>query len=99
MNKEDKVIFYLYNNSRHLHMYKEYYFYSSIISKSSYYIVHLINQLAHRTYKDRTLDKGNNSKIKIKEWLKKNNNSKFDRDVINKLFKRFTPSSYIRRKF
>lgn len=94
-----RVLVCLDSNHTHSHVLSELKAYTPLVSKGSYCVVFdtIIEDLSDDMFSDRPWGKGNNPKIAVKDFLKKNKCFKIDEDIDNKLLISVAPSGYLKR--
>lgn len=94
----DKVLVILDSHHTYEHVYKELELYSPFVGKGSYIIVMDtgIEDAPESSSLDRPWGKGNNPKIAVWEFLKKNDRFEIDEEIPNKLLITVAPDGYLR---
>ena len=93
-----KVMVFLDSNHTHKHVLAEMKAYSSLVRKGSYMIVFdtMIEDVPKDYFQNRPWNKGNNPKTAVREFLKKNNRFKIDKEINNKLMITACPDGFLK---
>lgn len=95
--QNDKVMVILDSNHTYDHVSKELTLYSGFVTKESYLVVFdtIIEDEPENQYTDRPWGKGNNPKIAVYDFLKKNKRFVIDKKIEKKLLVTVAPSGYL----
>ncbi len=98
IEKKEKVLVLLDSNHTHEHVLKELNAYSSIVKKGSYIIVFdtMVEDMPENSFPNRPWDKQNNPKTAVKEFLKKNDRFKIDKNYEKKLLITSSPDGFLK---
>ena len=93
-----KILVILDSNHTHDHVLKELDLYSHLVTKNSYLVIFdtIIEDMPKNFFNDRPWGIGNNPKTAVREFLKKNNRFKIDKEIENKLLITVAPDGYLK---
>jgi cephalosporin hydroxylase len=93
-----KVLVALDSNHTHAHVLRELQLYSPLVAKGSYLVVFdtIVEDMPDGFWPDRPVNKFNNPKTAVREFLKTNDRFIIDKDIENKLLVTVAPDGYLR---
>jgi len=98
VQEKKKIMVLLDSNHTHEHVLKELKAYSPLVKKGSYIIVFdtMVEDMPENSFPNRPWDKKNNPKTAVREFLKKNNRFKIDKNFEKKLLITSSPEGFLK---